>query len=352
MQGFAEWTNNKSQPDIWTKSRHDRSAAVIALTRGHHDATHHASETHGLPNHVESFVTMNVSGADRLLTLYLFRPIQRRLGAQRQFRIPILMYHSVSGQTAKGSHSYYELNTSTEVFDLHMSHLKQDGYRIIGLGEALDRVCGSNSENAVNGEKYVVLTFDDGFRNFHDHAYPILKKYGFGATVFLSTDYIERNRGIFEGRECMTWEEVRFLSDEGIVFGSHAVTHEPLISLDMNTVKMELMQSKERIESETGKPVEYFSYPYRYPEHDKEFIRRIESLLALAGYRAAVSTRIGTVKKGDGVYSLKRIPISTNDCSRMLAAKLEGAYDWLYRLQYLKKRSLFLYSLHGRRTSK
>lgn len=340
------------QQDIPVKSRHDRSAGVIALMRGHHDATHHASETHGLPNHVESFVTMNVSSADRLLTLYLFRPIQRRLGAQRQFRIPILMYHSVSGQTAKGSHSYYELNTSAEVFDLQMSHLKQDGYRIIGLGEAVDRVSGLNSENAVKKEKVAVLTFDDGFRNFHDHAYPVLKKYGFGATVFLSTDYIDRNRRIFEGRECMTWEEVRFLSNEGIVFGSHAVTHEPLISMDMKTIQMELMQSKERIQNEIGKPVEYFSFPYRYPEHDKEFIRRIESLLVLAGYRAAVSTRIGTVKKGDGVYSLKRIPISSNDGGRMLAAKLEGAYDWLYQLQYWKKRSLFLYSLLGRRTGR
>lgn len=320
--------------------------------RGHHDATHHAPETYGLPDRVESIVMMNVSSADRILTLYLFRPILRRFGAERQFRIPILMYHSVSGQTARGNHSYYELNTRAEVFDIQMSHLKNDGYRIISLGEAVDRVSASNSENAIKGEKYAVLTFDDGFRNFHDHAYSILKKYGFGATVFLSTDYIDRNRRIFEGRECMTWEEVRFLSDEGIIFGSHAVTHEPLISMDLKTIKMELMQSKERIENETGKPVEYFSYPYRYPEHDKEFIRRIESLLVLAGYRAAVSTRIGTVKKGDGVYSLKRIPISTNDGGRMLAAKLEGAYDWLYQLQYWKKRSLFMHTLLGRRNSR
>ena len=224
MQGSGEWTNNKSQQKP-VKSRHDRSAGVIALMRGHHDATHHAPETYGLPDRVESIVTTNVSSADRILTLYLFRPILRRFGAERQFRIPILMYHSVSGQTARGNHSYYELNTRAEVFDIQMSHLKNDGYRIISLGEAVDRVSASNSENAIKGEKYAVLTFDDGFRNFHDHAYSILKKYGFVTTVFLSTDYIDRNRRIFEGRECMTWEEVRFLSDEGIIFGSHAVTH-------------------------------------------------------------------------------------------------------------------------------
>ena len=107
MQGSGEWTNNKSQQDIPAKSRHDRSAGVIAPTRGNHDATHHAPKTYRLPDRVESIVTMNVSSADRLLTLYLFRPILRRLGAERQFRIPILMYHSVSGQTAKGNRSYF-----------------------------------------------------------------------------------------------------------------------------------------------------------------------------------------------------------------------------------------------------
>lgn len=280
---------------------------------------------------------MNRVRVDRLLTLYCFFPILRRVGARRPFRIPILMYHSVSHQSSGDSHPYFELNTEPGIFDLQMTYLKNHAYRVIGLDEVVERVCVSGNEGQIGKEKYAVLTFDDGFRNFHDVAYPILKKHGFSATVFLSTKYMKADRWTFQGRQCLTWDQVRFLSSVGIAFGSHTVTHNHLVEMDSESIEKELNQSKDEIEQETGKTVRYFSFPYRYPEQDREFVKQISKLLAQAGYRAAVSTRIGTVRRGDNIYALKRLPINSNDDPSLFRAKLEGGYDWLYRLQCIKK---------------
>jgi len=275
---------------------------------------------------------------DRLLTLYWFHPILRAFGGKGLSRIPILMYHSISCHPEGNRHSYFELNTAPEVFAQQMAYLKNTGYRVIGLAEAVDLVCGLSKREENRKDRYAVLTFDDGFRDFHERAYPVLRRNEFSATVFLPTGYTQADRRVFEGKECLTWDEVRFLSAAGVQFGSHTVTHDMLVEMEPERIKRELRQSKDEIERETGKDVHYFSYPYRYPEQDRIFLCQFESLLARTGYRAAVSTRIGTVKKGDNIYSLRRIPVNSHDDLLLFRAKLEGGYDWLHRLQYWKKR--------------
>jgi len=281
---------------------------------------------------------MNRYRTDRLLTLYCFHPILRTFGARGLPRIPILMYHSVSRRSAEQGHPYFALNTDPAVFDLHLSSLRDLGYRVVGLDEIVDRVSGSRSDGAKGDDRCAVVTFDDGFRDVYDIAYPMLDKYGFRATVFLPTKYVGNRGTAFQGRECMTWDEVRFLSGKGIEFGSHTVSHDLLVEMSADRIEQELKQSKSDIEHETGTEARFFSYPFRYPENDRAFVRRLEELLERTGYRAAVSTRIGTARRGDRLYSLKRIPVNSNDDPRLFQAKLEGGYDWLYPLQYVKKR--------------
>ena len=75
----------------------------------------------------------------------------------------------------------------------------------------------------------VVITFDDGFRDFYTAAFPVMQEHQFTATVFLPTAFIGEDRRSFKGAECLTWEEVRRLRRAGVQFGSHTVNHPRLV---------------------------------------------------------------------------------------------------------------------------
>ena len=141
----------------------------------------------------------------------------------------------------------------------------ENGYRAIPLakiGEELSRPAGENG-------KSFVITFDDGFRNFREHASPVLKRFGFPATVFLATGYIGRS---FRNKECLAWGEVRELQAEGIEFGSHTVSHPKLHGMTWESIRNEIGSSKTAIEDATGKPVRLFSCPYAFPQEDRGFV--------------------------------------------------------------------------------
>jgi peptidoglycan/xylan/chitin deacetylase (PgdA/CDA1 family) len=262
---------------------------------------------------------------DRFLTLYLFRHITKKQTSADDKRIPILMYHSISDEKEK-SHPYYHVNTSPAVFDAHMHYLHENNYSVINLQD-LEKCLDTRDSS-----KFVVITFDDGFYDFFTNAFSILKKYNFSATVFLPTGFIHNERLSFRGKECMTWDEVRWLSNKGINFGSHTVTHPQLNNLSTEEIENEIKLSKNKIEDETGITVKSFSYPFAFPEN-KEFGITLRMLLKKCGYTNGVTTKIGTANKGDDTFFQPRLPVNTADDILFFRAKLQGAYDWLSKPQ-------------------
>jgi peptidoglycan/xylan/chitin deacetylase (PgdA/CDA1 family) len=187
-------------------------------------------------------------------------------------------------------------------------------------------------------EKHVVLTFDDGYRDFYSEAFPILRKFGFPATVFLPTQFIHPDRNIpFKRGVCMTWQEVRELRREGVLFGSHTVSHSQLKSLPKKDIAYEIRESKKNIEDSLGEDVESFSYPYAFPDEDRGLVAYLREELESCGYRNGVSTRIGTATIRDDRYFIRRLPMNGSDDAPLFKAKLEGGYDWLNQLQFLFK---------------
>ena len=186
---------------------------------------------------------------DRYLTLALFGPLAWQ-AHNRGLHIPILMYHSISHDDEPGGiHPYYRVVTTPEVFKKHMAILADQGYRVIGLDTAVELLRGNNNgvqENIPN--KQVVITFDDGFLDFYTEAYPVLARYGFTATVFLPTSYIGNPDRTIMGKTFLTWPQVAELSNAGITFGSHSVSHRLLDKLPRTEIENELRQSKEIIE--------------------------------------------------------------------------------------------------------
>jgi peptidoglycan/xylan/chitin deacetylase (PgdA/CDA1 family) len=272
---------------------------------------------------------------DRWATLCLSFPLARLLGPREGTRVPILMYHSISDNLFGMSHPYYHINTSPEVFSEQMRWLRYAGYRAIDLREAW-----TGLETGKDMSKTVVITFDDGYRDFYTDGMEIMKQCGLTATIFLATDRIRETPARIEGADYLTWNEVRELHAAGISFGSHTVTHPDLRSLGPEQIEYELGRSKEIIEQRLGAPVESFAYPFAFPEEDKEFARFLSDILENQGYENGVCTILGRANGENSKFFLPRLPVNSWDDPQLLRAKLEGGYDWLHWPQLMKK-SLF-----------
>jgi peptidoglycan/xylan/chitin deacetylase (PgdA/CDA1 family) len=269
---------------------------------------------------------------DRFAAVYLTTPLVRLVGSMAGTRVPILMYHSISDNLFGMSHPYYHINTRPAVFAAQMHWLRAAGYRTVGLAEAW-----AGLRDGADLSKVVVLTFGNGYRDFYTDAMDVLTQCGFSATIFLVTDRIGQTATRVEGADYLTWQEVKILAQAGIRFGSHTVTHPDLRSTNPEQLEYELGRSKEVIEQNIGGPVDSFSYPFAFPEEDKNFIRYLEDALQNTGFDCGVSTILGRAGRDSNKYFLPRLPVNNWDDVSLLCAKLDGGYDWLHWVQLLKK---------------
>jgi peptidoglycan/xylan/chitin deacetylase (PgdA/CDA1 family) len=267
---------------------------------------------------------------DRFATLYLVNPLRRSVSRNKP-SIPILMYHSISDDAETGVHPYYRISTSPQQFASQMKYLHESGYTTCSLAQAIQHL------QTQAASKLAVITFDDGYRDFYQHAFPALNHYGFSATVFLPTAYIGEHPIQFKGKDCLTWAEVRELNWHGILFGSHTVTHPQLRELSIAAVNEEITDSKATIEEKLGSAVDSFAYPYAFPQADSDFTKMLRDSLRRAGYRNGVSTIVGRASRTSEPLFLERLPVNSCDDRALFNAKLAGAYDWISTSQYVTK---------------
>jgi peptidoglycan/xylan/chitin deacetylase (PgdA/CDA1 family) len=244
------------------------------------------------------------------------------------------MYHSISETTENRIHPYFRINTSPAIFAGHMRFLYENKYSVIPLNTIKTKL--KSDENIYN--KYVSITFDDAYQDFYTYAFPILREFGFSATVFLPTGFIDnKETSLKESKEHLTWNEIQELDRKGIDFGSHTVKHPQLKFLNPGAIEYEIEQSKETIEDKLNKSVDSFSYPFAFPEEDKQFTEYLRKTLHKHNYTCGVTTKIGTASLKDDRYFLRRIPINSCDETVFFKAKLEGAYNWLGKFQFAYK---------------
>jgi peptidoglycan/xylan/chitin deacetylase (PgdA/CDA1 family) len=262
---------------------------------------------------------------DRILSLYLVRPLMATGIVSAKQTLPILMYHSISDTAESEVSAYYKTSTSPARFEQQMRWLTKAGFRSVDLEEGLRLA----QRGIKRQEKIAVITFDDGYRDFYDSAFPILKKYGHIATMFLPTAFLGNKRQSFKNKECLTWQEVRELHAAGIRFGSHTVSHPVLYKKSWQEIENELAASKENLEQALGEKITSFAYPYAFPQPDRQFVEKFQELLRQLDYRSCATTVIGRMRTGDNPFCLKRLPVNDDDDQTLFLAKLNGAYDWL-----------------------
>ncbi len=226
-----------------------------------------------------------------------------------RYVVPILMYHHVGIPSAK-----WRLNTVTEKsFEYQMNFMKRHGFQVISF-DALITGMKQGQEFARNT---VVLQFDDGYEDNYKYAFPILKKYGFPAMVFLISDRISTPN-------FLTWDEIKEMEGYNFMAGAHTRHHTYLPSLSRSKAQDEIAGSKKMIEDHLGHSINYFCYP------SGGFTQDIKFLVKEAGYKAAVTTNRGKDRFNIDLYELKRIHMNTTDdkySGLIMWFKLSGYYN-------------------------
>jgi peptidoglycan/xylan/chitin deacetylase (PgdA/CDA1 family) len=206
--------------------------------------------------------------------------------------VPVLSYHNFSdGKPSK-------MSITAAGFEAQMSLLKGKGYHVISLEQFFEFL----QFKTQIPKKSVVITIDDGWRSAYEIAFPILKKYGYPATLFVYTDLITG------GKKTLSWELLREMSQNGLDIQGHTKTHRNLSLQGDNEsfkeyygqINEEIVESTRIIKEKINKEVKYLAYPYG------DSNRLVVALLKKNGYVGAVTVQRGGNPFFIGDFAIKR----------------------------------------------
>ena len=222
-------------------------------------------------------------------------------------RVPILMYHHVRSCIPITQTLNFGLSVTPEQLDQQLSYIRQNGYQTISLNDLADAL-----ENKTPlPPRSLILTFDDGYRDFYTSAFPLLKKYNLRAVSFYIVGYSNYP-------DYMNWDMVREIHDSGLVdVESHTMDHPMLTKLTPDQERAEIFDSKRILEEQLNKKVNYFDYPYG------DLNDQVVSLVAQAGYKLAVGVKVGSDLHSSKILDLKRVPINGFDSFDVFKSKLD-----------------------------
>ena len=227
------------------------------------------------------------------------------------WNVPILGYHRIG--EPKGDHVP---TVTPESFEKQMAFLARRRYRVMSLDDCVRKVAAGEPFSP----RSVVITFDDGYEETLTIAAPLLHQHGFCATVFVTPGEVG-----YPG--FMTWDQVRQIAQNGFTVGSHTMHHTYLPMTACEKVRRELAESKQILEQQLSRPIQWLSYPVG------GYTPAIQALAREVGYRAACTTNRGVSKWARDLFALRRIKMTERDGNpALMQFKLSGYYDLFRRL--------------------
>jgi peptidoglycan/xylan/chitin deacetylase (PgdA/CDA1 family) len=228
--------------------------------------------------------------------------------------IPVLMYHRIGPPQPNMPPS---LTVSAERFRQQADWLARHQYTAISLEQW---------QSALEGKLHrpVLLTFDDAYADLCEHAFPILREYGFHATVFVVSSLLGGINEWDVKQGCaacplMSAEQILYWSTQGIEFGAHTRTHPPLTNLTDAVLTNEIEGSRHDLAALLGRPVRAFAYPFGY---SNQAVRRC----AARKYELAFTCDGGLNRASTDPHHLRRSMVQPHDSLADFALRVRFGY--------------------------
>lgn len=232
--------------------------------------------------------------------------------------LPVLTFHSLDD-------SADTIAVPPRVFTQGLARLNESGHRCIGLQDLTAQL----RQGMPLPPRSFALTFDDGFANVYDTAFPVLQALTMSATVFLivtrESDAAPQVRlPSYQGRPMLSWGEIREMHRYGIAFGAHTLTHPDLTRLPLAKAATEIRGSKEVLEDALGSPVTSFAYPYgRYSQAVRDLVQQ--------HFDCACSDKLGLVTGKSDLLALERVDAYYLRTDTLFSWLLHPSFPWYVR---------------------
>ena len=241
---------------------------------------------------------------------------------KKKYDIPVIMYHRVINNPE--NEGVYGTYIYEDMFKKHLQYLKDKNYTVITFKD-LDKIGWRNRFE--KDKKYIFITFDDGYKDNYELAFPILKEFGFKATIFLMGSSTYNDWDVKAGGEkefpLMSVEMIKEMQDYGIEFGAHTFNHPKINTLSNEEIAHQIVDVRKPLEEKIGKEIITFAYPYGIlNDYAKEMAKK-------AGYTFALATDSGSVCLSDDLYQIRRIAIFPNTNLFSFKRKVAGNYNFI-----------------------
>ncbi len=228
-----------------------------------------------------------------------------------------LLYHRVCADEEWYPSEYV---VSRSVFRRHLEYLARHRYYTPDIQNP-DTI-GSAPHS--DGKTPVLITFDDGYLDNYEQAFPLLQEFGFNALIFLVADFSRRTNwwdtpGGIPETPLMEKKHIAEMDRAGIQFGSHTMTHPRLASLQRSDAEREIAGSKTAIEEMLGRGIVSFSYPY------SSFHDGVKQIVRDAGYRYAFAVNDGPRHLRDDLFAIRRLNVTNRSSVFHLWTKMNGS---------------------------